>query len=326
MNILCQTLLVLLPTIVLAGLCDVEPNQNNLVTRAHLYQSQKNFAVSMLDVIQRTSPNGNVFFSPYSTYNALLLAYFSSSGKTERELAKVLQLNWADSKEMVRSAYMLEKKHLASRLRQNPLEFSSAGRIFYSRDIELSECMNDRLFTEFQKINFHDNPDESRKEINAWIANQTYNQILDMLSDGDITSSTRVVLADASYLKGQWVSKFKVERTSQKPFYTTKSDVSTVPMMQQKATFLLSLDEELDAKVLQLPFRTSYETQGKLKSDISMVLILPSKSLENVLSKLNSETLRQALNLAIPREIEVSLPKFEFEQRLQLVPVSFSNT
>lgn len=97
-------------------------------------------------------------------------------------------------------------------------------------------------------------------------------------------------------------------------------------MMQQKATFLLSLDEELDAKVLQLPFRTSYETQGKLKSDISMVLILPSKSLENVLSKLNSETLRQALNLAIPREIEVSLPKFEFEQRLQLVPVSFSNT
>ncbi|KAH8385070.1 hypothetical protein KR200_003020 [Drosophila serrata] len=321
MNILSQTLLMVLPALALASLCDVPVTPNNLVPRTNLYQSQKNFAVSMLDAISKRTPSGNLFFSPYSTYNALLLAYFGSSGETEKELVRVLHLDWASSKEMVRSAYMVEKKLLASRLRKNPLEFSSVGRIFYAKDLELGECLKDRLFNEYAAVNFQGQPDESRKEINAWIANQTHNQIRDMLSEDDITSRTRVVLADAAYLKGQWVSKFKMEKTSQQRFYTTASDFSMVPMMKQNGTFLLMLDENLDAKVLQMPFRTSYETNGKPKSDISMVLILPSTSLDNVVSKLNPETLRQALNFAMPRQLELSVPKFEFEQRLELIPI-----
>ncbi|KAH8288645.1 hypothetical protein KR054_007000 [Drosophila jambulina] len=321
MNILSQTLLVLLPAIALARLCDVPLSQTNLVPRTNLYRSQKKFAVSMLDAIRRQTPTGNVFFSPYSTYNALLLAYFGSSGETEKELARVLQLDWASSKEMVRSAYVVEKKQIASRLRRYPLEFSSVGRIFYAKDLELEECLMDRLFDEYAQVNFHGQPDESRKEINAWIANQTHNQIRDMLTEEDITSRTRVVLADAAYLKGQWVSKFKVEKTSQERFHTTASEFSMVPMMKQNGTFLLTLDEHLDAKVLQMPFRTSYETKGNPKSDISMVLILPSTSLDNVVAKLNSEALQQAFNFAMPRQLELSVPKFEFEQRLQLVPI-----
>jgi len=45
-----------------------------------------------------------------------------------------------------------------------------------------------------------------------------------------------------------------------------------------------------------------------------------------VLSRLNADSLDESLKQAMPREIEVSLPKFEFEQRLELKPVSIHFT
>ncbi|KAH8369465.1 hypothetical protein KR009_011689 [Drosophila setifemur] len=330
MHILSLSLLVLLPAIVLAGLCDVEPNVSFLDKGVNLYHGQQNFAVSMLDVIRNSTPNENVFFSPYSTYHALLLAYFGSSGETEKQLSKVLHLDWAESKEMVRGAYVKEKKSRESRARQMPLEFSSADRIFFAQDLPLTNCINSRLASEIVKMDFENKPDESRKMINEWISNTTHNQIRDMLSADEITPLTRLILANAAYLKGQWVSQFKVEKTAPMPFYTSASNFSLVPMMQQKGTFLLNVDEQLRAHVLQLPYRTVFESQetedstADDKSDISMVIILPpfnSNSLEDVLSRLNAETLEQSLDQAMPREIEVSLPKFEFEQRLELVPI-----
>ncbi|KAH8385073.1 serine protease inhibitor 88Ea-like [Drosophila serrata] len=330
MHILSLSVLVLLPAIALASLCDVEPNSNFLEKRMNLYQGQQNFSVSMLDVIRKSTPNENVFFSPYSTYHALLLAYFSSSGETEKELANVLQLNWADSKEMVRSAYLIEKKNREIRSHKMPLEFSSADRIFFGNNLHLTHCAETRLAKEIVRTDFQNKPDVARKEINDWIANTTHNQIRDMLSAEEITSDTKLVLANAAYLKGQWVSQFKASKTVPMPFYTSASNFSFVPMMQQKGTFLLNTDEQLRAHVLQMPYRTVFESdeqpdsQPDDKSDISMVLILPPfnpNSLEDTLSRLNTETLEQSLNQAMPREIEVSLPKFEFEQRLELVPI-----
>jgi len=96
-----SVMVVVLPAIALAGLCDVAPDANLLDQRLNLYKGEQNFAVSMLDVIRQSTPNENVFFSPYSTYHALLLAYFGSTGETEKELAKVLHLDWADSPSLV---------------------------------------------------------------------------------------------------------------------------------------------------------------------------------------------------------------------------------
>uniref|UniRef100_A0A6P4EG91 Leukocyte elastase inhibitor-like n=1 Tax=Drosophila rhopaloa TaxID=1041015 RepID=A0A6P4EG91_DRORH len=330
MHILSLSLLVVLPAIALAGLCAVEPNVSLLDRRENFYKGQQNFAVSMLDAIRESTPNENVFFSPYSTYHALLLAYFGSSGETEKELKKVLHLEWADSKEVVHSAYVLEKKKRKERQSNMPLEFASADRIFFANDLPLTNCAETRLVNEIKQTDFKNNPEESRKEINDWIAEVTHNQIRNMLSADEINPNTRLVLANAAYLKGQWLSQFKTEKTVPMPFYTSPSNLSLVSMMQQKGTFLLNVDEQLRAHVLQMPYRTVFESQEKPdslpdeNSDISMVLILPpfnSNSLEDVLSRLNADTLEESLKQAMPREIEVSLPKFEFEQRLELNPI-----
>lgn len=60
-----------------------------------------------LDLLKQFYPAGttkNFFFSPYSIWNALVLAYFGSGGNTQRELEAALRLsNKADTLALYRA-------------------------------------------------------------------------------------------------------------------------------------------------------------------------------------------------------------------------------
>lgn len=71
------------------------PNDNNNPTpkgKSKLYSGQQEFSLAMLQAINQLQPNDNLFFSPYSTFHALLLAYFISANQTEVYLKKALRL------------------------------------------------------------------------------------------------------------------------------------------------------------------------------------------------------------------------------------------
>ncbi|TDG47992.1 hypothetical protein AWZ03_005610 [Drosophila navojoa] len=323
MKVFLSLMMLVLPALLNAELCGTPTDSSMSSLRSDLYRGQQEFSVAMLDAIRKATPNENVFFSPYSTYHALLLAYFGATGESEKELANVLRLNWAPNKEAVRSAYRTEKKLREVRTKQMPLEFASADRLYFDEHIKLADCLDSRLHDEIVQLNIKDNVEETRQQINSWIANVTHDQIKDMIASGDIDSQTQLVLANAAYFKGQWSSRFNADKTQQMPFYTSSEKYSFVPMMKQKGNFLLHPDERLGAHVLQLPYKTSMKEDDE-NSDISMVIILPAfnnDALEQVLSKLNADTLDASLREASMREIEVSLPKFEFEQRLELLPI-----
>lgn len=304
---------------------DKNDNGDAAPTTIHsdLYRGQQAFSVSMLDAIQRATPNENVFFSPYSTYHALLLAYFGAKGPTEQELIKALNLDWAKSKNHVSKAYSFEKLKRGMRAAKMPLEFSSADRVYFAEDIKLDECITGILHEELRSVDFRTKAEQCREDINGWIANVTRNEIPEILSAGDVTPETQLILANAAYFKGKWASQFDPKDTSQEIFYTKTDKQSFVQMMHKRGTYNLATDERLGAHVLEMPYLTSDDE--KKESEISMVIILPpfeKDSLEKVLSKLTPETLDSALKDGMAREIDVSFPKFKFEQRLELVPVS----
>lgn len=58
--------------------------------RLALYKGEQQFALSLLQTINGLMPAENIFFSPFSVYNAMLLAYFSASNHTEAALKKAL--------------------------------------------------------------------------------------------------------------------------------------------------------------------------------------------------------------------------------------------
>lgn len=67
-----------------------QPNPNGA---KGLYTGQQEFSLAMLQAINKLNPNENLFFSPYSTYHALLIAYFISGRSTEQYLRKTLRLD-----------------------------------------------------------------------------------------------------------------------------------------------------------------------------------------------------------------------------------------
>lgn len=327
-TITCTLLLSVLATVCWAeNLCLVNSNvadtPKNL--RSFLYRGQQEFTLAMLEAIQKATPNENIFFSPYSTYHAMLLAYFGADGKTEEELVNALRLQWATNKKHVNNGYRLEKQMRYSRAKKMPLEFSAADRIYFDKSINLAECMKENFQDELESLDFRTKAEEGRMEINNWIANVTRNEIPEMLNPGDVNSDSQMVLANAAYFKGQWSDKFDAKDTKQDIFYTTTSQHSFVPMMHKRGMFNMAVDDNLGAYVLQMPYLTSNDEEKE--SEISMIIILPpfvEGALENVLSKLKPDSLENALKMASPREIDISLPKFEFEQNLELVPVSRS--
>lgn len=102
-----------------------------------LYYGQRKFSVNLLDALQKARPNESLFFSPHSTYRALLLAYFGAKGETEKSLKNTLQLDWAKSKADVSHAYELERHARAKRVQHQTVEFNSVDKLFFSKKVEV---------------------------------------------------------------------------------------------------------------------------------------------------------------------------------------------
>lgn len=102
--------------------------------RSRLYTGEQNFTLNMLKALQSSSPSENIFFSPYSTFHALLLVYFGAKGNTETELKNVLNLNWANNKFDVMLAYRLGETLRKRRAANSSVVFRTADKIFLSKE------------------------------------------------------------------------------------------------------------------------------------------------------------------------------------------------
>ena len=113
--------------------------QNNSIkiTADKLYDGQRKFSVILLDALQKARPNESLFFSPHSTYRALLLTYFGANGKTEQSLKKLLQLEQSKSKADIWFAYEFEKRARQNRVRRQSIEFTSVDKLYVSEQIDV---------------------------------------------------------------------------------------------------------------------------------------------------------------------------------------------
>jgi serpin B len=66
--------------------------QSSPSTRQELFAGEQAFSLAMLREAVAVNPTGNIFFSPYSVYNALLLSYFGAANHTEKSLKAALRI------------------------------------------------------------------------------------------------------------------------------------------------------------------------------------------------------------------------------------------
>ncbi|EAT39866.1 AAEL008364-PA [Aedes aegypti] len=295
---------------------------DNPLSRNRLYKGESIFTLKLLEAINTATPTENVFFSPYSLYHVLLLAYFGARAETEKMLRNGLELHWTEDKPVVWQAYNIGKKSLAARFSQSgDIQFTSVDKLFFGKQVAIRDCMEDKFFEEIEKLDFEKDADGQRLYINNWVENVTYGEIKDLLIPGSITKQTKLAIANAAYFKGTWQTEFKPEQTKKEIFYVSSERQEFVDMMHVLGTFSHAANEKLGCHVLEMPYKGQDES-----TRISMFVFLPPavpNSLEQLLARLTSDTgiLSEIVNEGIPRMVDVKFPKFNIEKTVELKPV-----
>lgn len=202
-----------------------------------LYKGLTIFTAKFLDAMHRANPSDNLFFSPYSLYQAMLLTYLGSEKQTEAGLKEVLNLHWAKNKYEVFQSYRYEKLIREIDAQESPVEFSSVDRFFFANEVELNKCIEDLIVNDTRRLDFQKNALGSLKEINDFVNESTRGNIPTILNQGDITTDTKIVLTNAAYFKGSWASKFDKEDTKREIFYSSPSEMNFVEMMSKNASY-----------------------------------------------------------------------------------------
>lgn len=282
--------------------------------RTELYRGQLEFTLNLFNAINKAIPNDNIFFSPFSVYHSLLLAYFASSGQTELSLRDSLEIDKTMDKINLMTAYKVDKRSRLTNNNSDSYVFNSANKMFVDNTLQVRECMLDIFGEELETLNFQENPQAARDYINEWVARITKNNIKDLIPVDGVSQSTKLVLANAAYFKGVWASKFPPERTKKEPFFVSETHQTLVPFMKQKGTFHYMVSDELGAQILELPYKGN---------DISMYILLPPYSMKegvtNIIKNLTPKRLASVMEESyMGREVIVEIPKFSMEKTIQL--------
>jgi serpin B len=106
--------------------------------------------------------------------------------------------------------------------------------------------------------------DGVRSKINAWIEENTNRLIKNAIGRGLLSPATRLVIVNAIYFKGQWVSRFDKAETKPAPFWVSAAESVEAPMMHQEDYFRYGEGEAV--QLVELPYG---------KHDLSMIVLLP---------------------------------------------------
>ncbi len=251
---------------------------------------------------------GNLFFSPYSMYTAFAMAYEGAKGKTGTEMTSVFsfQPKTAD----LRAALASLNRDLAAATRE--AEFKQANSFWAQEGYKFLPAYLNTLRSSYRaearQADFKNKTEEARAMINGWTQGQTNGRIKDLLPPGGLDALSRLVLVNAVYFKGKWVTSFNKELTFDGDFNKADGTQVKVRMMSapQPEPGIYFADEELQA--LRLPY----------KGGLSMLVLLPKKG--GGLSGLElSEKKLQAVRAGLSEQkVKVFLPRFTFSSGFSL--------
>lgn len=262
-----------------------------------------------VDLLRRTAARReNAAISPASITTALAMTYGGSRGDTAAQMARVLHHDGSpealhDAASRVLAGWNAPAEH----------ELRVVNRLFgegsFQFEAPFLAMTRDRYGAELEPMDFRGAPDPSRLLINAWVAEQTRDRIRDLLPDGSIIPATRMVLTNAVYFLGKWVTPFEREMTRAADFH--RLDGSTVQVATMNQTEHVSYTEDADAQVIELPY------QGE---QMSMLFVLPRQrdGLVALVDSLTPERLDTWAGALAHRQVWVALPKVTLDPAMPM--------
>jgi serpin B len=216
--------------------------------------SNDQFAIDLYKQMAK-SEEGSFVLSPYSVMNALGMAYLGAAGETKAQMAKVMHLS--DDIDGVETKIFGPSEDI---------EIHSANRVWIDNSAPIKgdyiAMCKGAFRADPQQVDFSGNPAGAARLVNDWVEAQTQGKIRDLI---DPNAEDRVlVLTNAVYFKGKWISPFKEYATKLEPFYLASGDETKMPLMHQQ--FWIEYYEDETVQVADF----SYEGR-----EFSFTVVLP---------------------------------------------------
>jgi serpin B len=253
--------------------------------------------------------NGNVFFSPYSIFVALAMTYEGARGDTAVQMNDVLGFEQNNEVSLCSFGWIYNLLNI-----DVDYTLNTANALWTEKDYPFLDdylgLIDDYYMGKATDIDFSE-PVEAAEIINKWVEENTGGKIEDMLSSGDITPGTVLILSNAIYFKGLWLTQFNIEDTVDRDFKLSNGEKKGVPMMvSTNSDAFFNYTENEDMQMLELPYKGDA---------VSMFIILPK---ENDLNKfeqtVSMENLSNWMDSMYATNVNIYLPKFTYKTEYNL--------
>ncbi len=270
---------------------------------------------------QIASGDGNLCLSPYSIQSALAMTFAGADGKTRSEMAHVLHFpNDSDTIHASFAALQQSLEEMAkktARIAQDanktggpsePITLTIANRLFAQSGYDFRDSfralVKQYYQAPFEPLDFRTDAAGATQYINKWGAEQTRDRIRDLIPAGALNELTRLILANAIYLKAPWADEFSQAATKPQPFHVRGGAPVAVPMMEKRDRHFGYAKRD-GFTAVTLPY-----SGGELQ----FLILLPDEvsGLPTLESKLNAGMLADCAKLE-QHDVDLSVPKFKFE-------------
>jgi len=266
------------------------------------------FAVDLYGKLRKQ--DGNLFFSPESISTALAMAYAGARGKTAREMAATLHFSLPPEQlhpAMGALLAGLNAEHAGYQLHMADALWAEQSYTFLDSFLKLTSA---DYGAGLNRVDFKHSPDEVRATINQWVTQKTADKITNLIPRGGINASTRLVLTNAIYFKGDWATQFDKKQTQDEDFHLSASQTIKASLMHRNGGF--NYFDGGTFQVLEIPYKTN---------ELSMIVLLPNDvaglpALEQSLTEANA---RQWLRPGrFVSKVVLTMPKFKMTREFEL--------
>ncbi len=291
---------------------DMSPNVSPAAA-SELAKGDAAFAAELYARVAKDD-SANVFFSPYSISLALAMTYDGAAGDTAKQMASALHFTLPV--DQLDAAF--DSVDLALATRKNALgpdgkaakgfELNVADSLWADKTLAIAQPYVDGLAVNYgaglRLVDFAHAPDPARVAINGWVSDQTNAKIQDLIPQGDVDSSTRLVLVNAIYFDAPWASPFDTSATHAEAF--TLADGSTTQATVMSQALEASYGQGDGWQAVELPY---------VGNQTSMVVVLPDTGkLASVESGLSGDAIQSVFaSLSAGASVTLTLPKFQIK-------------
>jgi serpin B len=273
-----------------------------------------------LDLYQSLrSESGNLVSSPYSISLALAMTYAGAGGQTESQMADVLNFNQPQAQlhPSFNALDLALQDNLSWDINRDhqPLTLNLANAVWAEKTSHFQQEFLDTLALQYGSgvhlADFKQNSEFARKEINRWVSDTTKKKIKNVLPEGSLDASTRMVLVNAIYFKADWLTPFDPGRTRDFPF-TLLDGTTVMSRMMYKSIYLPYVKGD-GYQAVELP----YGGIGAV-----MDIILPAEgNFEPFESSFSKDRYDEVLSGMQDKSIQLGLPRFNFSSDITLKQV-----